>query len=537
LTRALRAGVEHSVAVKIGALESDWLTAVGTPSLDEQLPRGVHRLTIVFFLPDLNLTQTQNLTLPRTGPTRECRFTFNAGEPGSRVRMLISVVYAGRAIQAAELIGDVLDNPRDAPRDARLAFRVAVPMPNPSSMGSRELFDGTLQVANTSSGGLVGVGVRTYRSGTIHIPNFGQAPITIRDLLTELTDAAGATEPLDSRKSVDFLRRLALAGGELYDVVGKQLEDGGNAPFERVQVVQSDADAFMPLEFVYDLPAPADGARLCGNWKQALQVGRCEAAELHRRNKLGDLEVVCPAGFWAVSKIIERQSVNTLPLSALQKIDPGVWSEPGSTRSRLPKLNSGLVAWSDRVNNTVKHQSDALVNALNEVTRGKAMAAATWEQWLSTIEKHRPPLLVLLSHTTDETPARLQIGAESSSGRSLSQIRPAFVKANQNDRPIVLLLGCDTANVDRQAYSFAAKFREVGASVVFGTLSSILGEHAVPVARGLINALVEARAEAAAARSGVTLGEVWRKARRKLLANGDLAALCVIAYGDAGWRF
>jgi hypothetical protein len=179
-----------------------------------------------------------------------------------------------------------------------------------------------------------------------------------------------------------------------------------------------------------------------------------------------------------------------------------------------------------------------VLGTLDAVTGNKnnAVSVATWRDWAVKVKELRPGLLVLLSHTTDGTPAELEIGAEGSGERrALAQINARLVRASDEDTPVVLLLGCDTVVVEREAYSFAARFRECGASVVVGTLTSVLGEQVVPVANALIRGLSEGSKPRPGEGAAATFGEVWRRTRSRLLAEGELTALCVTAYGDAGW--
>ena len=46
----------------------------------------------------------------------------------------------------------------------------------------------------------------------------------------------------------------------------------------RIQVVVTETEAFIPVEFVYDLPTPTVDAGLCDNAERALADGRCDPA-------------------------------------------------------------------------------------------------------------------------------------------------------------------------------------------------------------------------------------------------------------------
>ena len=56
------------------------------------------------------------------------------------------------------------------------------------------------------------------------------------------------------------------------------------------------------------------------------------------------------------------------------------------------------------------------------------------------------------------------------------------MRASEDDAPIVLLLGCETAVTD-ELQSFVSRFQDLGAALVVGTTASVLGQRAAPVAQ------------------------------------------------------
>jgi hypothetical protein len=60
----------------------------------------------------------------------------------------------------------------------------------------------------------------------------------------------------------------------------------------------------------------------------------------------------------------------------------------------------------------------------------------------------------------------------------------------------------------------------------------VLGERAAPVARTIAAEL----AAASKRKKPVAAGDLILSLRRKLLAKGELTALCLTAFGDAGWQ-
>jgi hypothetical protein len=142
-----------------------------------------------------------------------------------------------------------------------------------------------------------------------------------------------------------------------------------------------------------------------------------------------------------------------------------------------------------------------------------------------------PTLLVLLSHTTEiGSSLALEIGAEQRC--RISQLLPGYVHTSSDQRPIVLLLGCETAVSDFGLQTFVARFQDLGAALVVGTVASVLGQRAASVASAVATELTEASAR----HTPVRAGELLRDVRRRLLAKGELTALCLTAFGDADWQ-
>jgi hypothetical protein len=140
--------------------------------------------------------------------------------------------------------------------------------------------------------------------------------------------------------------------------------------------------------------------------------------------------------------------------------------------------------------------------------------------------------MILLPHTvySDRLDvAGLEIGT--SDRKWASQIDATLVPPE--DRPVVaMLLGCATVGTEGVTYeSFPGAFRRAGVEVVIATLTKMLGRHAAPIAESLTEEIFEAwRADP------TPFGEAMVGLRRRALARGILAALSVVAFGDADWQ-
>jgi hypothetical protein len=97
-------------------------------------------------------------------------------------------------------------------------------------------------------------------------------------------------------------------------------------------------------------------------------------------------------------------------------------------------------------------------------------------------------------------------------------------------RPLVILLGCETAAKDTSIFELPPKFTDGGAAVVLGTITKVLGRHAAPVAGRIVAELARR-----AATGDVYITDAVRDVRRALLAEGQPFGLALVAYADGEW--
>jgi hypothetical protein len=546
MARAFHAGAEHAIKVRVGPIDDEWFGAEGAAPADSvgaQLPAGVeHTLAAIFFVPALGLKDRKALTLPATGPSDEVTFSLPPFRHRDRVEAWISLVFEGRHIQSARLAGFALDDPGSAPDQAAMSFQWAAIAPGLAEPGVREPFDASLWL-DAGGDGITGVGVPNADA----VISFGGESLDrvlndVRVQLRGLVDAPTRFEALTSDATVDLLRALAFQGRILHELIGKELEEavpGGT--LERIQIVQTDRIDYVPLEFVYDLLTPSEDAGLCEGWIDVVREGRGRCPESNHPPARLPRQVtrVCPLGFWALSRVIERQVIKARDVRSEAF---AVRVAPTSAKAQLAPVARALFAFSTRLDAAVAGQSTTVLETLKAVTNGNARVVSTWEDWESAISEE-PSLLVLLSHTVEhQSVTALEIGPEEHGSRiKLIELVPEFVMAQAGDPPVVLLLGCDTAVERNEFRSFVGQFLDCGAALVVGTITPVLGEHIAPVARSLIVSISAALGGGMAARRPAaapvsTFGDLLLDLRRTLLADGELTSLCISSFGDADWR-
>jgi hypothetical protein len=345
----------------------------------------------------------------------------------------------------------------------------------------------------------------------------------IRRRLGEIVEQPDDFGSLDAPGTVELLTFLAHHGKLMRDAL---VTDHLAEPLSRaryLQVVSSRADAFFPFELAYDFTAPGEEATLCPEALSALATGTLEI-ECPGRH---DETVVCPCGFWGISRVIERHSHQ--PGERL----PGGFvlrSSPEGNRREIPLRPITLSAASHRVDAFETGTISSLVSELARITGRPATSVENWADWEAEVVAAPPSVALLLPHTVHSEILDVQ-GLEIGAGdrRWAGDIDLRLIPSD--DRPvIVVLLGCDTATGGVAYERFPGLFRRAGAEIVVGTLTEVLGRHAAPVAVRLVEDLYQAVGS-----EPVRFGEVMVLLRRRLLALGFPMVLTLTTFGDADW--
>jgi hypothetical protein len=347
----------------------------------------------------------------------------------------------------------------------------------------------------------------------------------------ERAGGAGSEPVLDDRDetTLTVLRHLAQHGAEFYNqLAGQRFRDPGR----RIQLLNRTPDEYMPLEFVYDRGFPADDARLCDGWADALagdddECPCCGPATDLDEAALDNTPTLCPLGFWSLRKIIER----------LDPYGPGVGAEdrsvPRTGRRSLAPIDRALFGAS---HNVLERDRSETLDALRQIV-GDVRLADDWDAWREAVGAGPVPLLVALPHHgIKDAQDYLELGGEQTPepARILKRgrLRHLYVNPDRHDPgPIVLLIGCETAAEGATGYpAIARRFQQLHASIVVGTLAKVLGRHAAPVARELVRQLATADDPEA------DFATLMRRVRRRMLLKGYLMSMCLVALGDGDWR-
>jgi hypothetical protein len=514
---ALEAGVEYTLEVWIGVESEESITAPGAaPFPTDELPAGPNRIDVVFTsLDNREDVQRSHVTLPEKGDSDRAELALSFAEPGS-VFGRLALVHGGRVIQTAVFRADVV-----AARPSRIGRPEIVVeeviRSRITGVPEEDVFDLAVVVNRDTSGRKTTSAIHDEGVSIRSAEGLEESIEKLRDTLNAVADDPDAFSSMTEPKTQEWLFGLANFGFQLHQAF---IQDHGIEPgyfsHERIQIVAARADAYLPVEFFYDLEPPTL-VELCPEWKKAVLEGRCERCE---GLGIGDPRPICPSGFWGIKYVVERH------VHRAQDDSGGDWvlrREPVAGRDRLKPLESILWGVSD---NVVAGDRTALGRALSKKLL-PATRAATWSDIQEKVASVDPSMLFLVPHTEGSPLVpESEIGGEQ---EMMTRIRDRMGPPREKE-VVVVLLGCDTAKTGIPYQGMAAEFRRAGAAVVVSTINDILGRHAVPVAKQLLKIL-----KATSKETERSMGDTMRDLRRQGLAAGYPMALSVVAFGDADW--
>ena len=194
-----------------------------------------------------------------------------------------------------------------------------------------------------------------------------------------------------------------------------------------------------------------------------------------------------------------------------------------------------IFAASDKVDEDQQHphQIQTVLAALQQASGNHAQKVDDWTAWQQGVIQNQPTLLVMLPHHTIHPDLPIVHGLEISAGqrRWVTELENQDVQAQgSSQRPLVFLLGCETMSGDIPYESFVAAFLGLGAAIVLGTTTSVLGYHVAPVACKIAEIM-----QTIIASGTYSFGDVMLRLRRQALLDGYPMVLTLFAYGDASW--
>jgi hypothetical protein len=516
LEKAFVIGRRHKVAVWIGHMhhagESTISSGAGfAEDAVQQDPGRFTELTVT--LGHLDEAESKPLYHPNDQATssQPCEFDLTVGLDESIVCATIAVSQQNRVLQQFALLGNAVTASRRHSGSGKIRLNIQVLARSPEHDNPPSHVD---------------VSIVRPRGNAPHVLlQDGEASVvspwaeglrrTVEIVAGRLYDAAYAAATGDGQTAWhDLLRLLAAQGTQVHS----WLRDNGYGALDTAEIIQLlDADPTQPLpiEVVYDRGGVTSEAVPCAEWSNALATGSCANCPVPKGAFRSPH--ICPMGFWGLKKVIERQT------------GTGVQTPPG----RLEPLTSVMFAASG---NVLEGDYNTTRNVLKRAKFPKLTVVTKWEKWTGLIKRAKPTLIVMLPHQDYDATLEmdyLEIG-QNSQLRS-GELTDEYIRAPDGPFPVVLLLGCRTATASVSYQNFVSAFRSNGAPIVVGTLATVLGRDAAPIAQQFVNQLIGLRAKDTEPQR-IRFGETMRAVRRRMVGAQNVAALGLIAFGDSDWE-
>ena len=519
---ALEATKRYMLEVHIGHKQAGYYAGkVSLPEPPVRPEESAVILLVVFFeknsKPD---AESRTIRIPRIGESSRCEFEFTASDRAKVFEGWLSVYHNNRLLQEGVLRARVDGGAGELDQvPKRTVFNIrSRPRPLELGLESRALYGGTIRL----DGGGTATGVRGLQAARVNLPGLKYAVESLERVFNRMPWEDLAAEWVKDDRASERLSIIAQQGWQLHEALRanpliKRMEESGRP----LVVYAADANVRAPLELCYSKAQPKSTAKVCQRAAEAVAQGSCPKdceGQKEPRN------YVCPMGFWGLSKVIEWRSQEADSRDNPAMIE--VTNEPVPGRRSLKPLASVLVARSGRVTETSMQR-------LETVLRQNASSwreVKSWEDWEAAVGAERPTLLVLMAHVDNsERPPLLEVQTQK---KDPPGIDVSDVVGYPPQQPMVLLLGCGAATSLVDFMSLPAQFRRRHAAVVVASFAEVLAEQAPEMARSVIEVLSDCSREPQGTR---LLGEVLLSAKRKLVADGKLAGILLLAFGDADW--
>lgn len=520
LQHAFVAGKKHVLKVSVGRGASLQTGAAFDETIFADSPAAeAETLDLRFIYQEQVLAGT--VTLPRDTALNSDAWTVEFVVPGDaqQVEATIVVLHKGRVLQAATVSGRVVASLESIDAENKISFALT-PVHDFANLTQRAAFDASIVTDGKTGAAFAGasIGVRDLKGVDATIERMTNKLFKTSEAVT-IAGQGG-----DPQLYEKLLVYLAANGKVLHSMLIRQLMPALDAA-KRIQIVSTNPAGILPLEFVYSGVSPSHNATLCANWATALQAGHCEkCAQLTEEEQAAR---VCPVNFWALTKVIERHAPDVRRVDGHDFV---VHTHNSGPRRKLAPLGRALFAASD---NVPEDLVDSTLAQLRTVLRD-VDDTRTWKNWAANVQTNSPGLLVSMPHNALDPIfeiSTLEIGG--GDGLPAGGVLPKHVcKEGAEVGPLVLLLGCQTATGKPQPFhTFVGEFRHCGASIVVGTLATVLAEHAAPIVQAIVRELTKASANNVS-----TVGDLLLGIRREMFTQGILISLAVAAFGDADWE-
>lgn len=516
----------YKLEVRIGLPEGTWQNSpivFDTATVFRDSTAQEERIDLLFSYDGGKTIEQAYTMLPRSGNSTPVDFLFRTGTQPA-FDGVIEAYHKNKLIQKISLSIPVRKTGEDAARDGisiKLLFCSNKTLDN---LGSNMEYGASVTYREGDQAGASLNGMAGNKPLSLyHSQALSKLMVEIRDLIQKAVIKIDEhPEDLHAPKNVALLRKLAFKGNDLFVHHLKK----NNKLKGPLQVI-SNRPEFVPLDFVYELPPPALTATLCDNAREALREGACRNCY---DKTLSPAPHICPFGFWGFSQIIER--------SCIEKADaePGdylIQAEPIAGRDELDLFHHTLYAATVKIDAHTPQLIQKVKQALSQYSF-KAEQAEDWTNWSRITQAHNPDSLVLLVHVEKEKETEIdQVEIGDQQFLLQNYFNSSYLMPTPSQRaPFVILIGCETADIENQGFDLSDRLLREGAAIVISNFTKIRGRHAGPIVIKLVEFFQQEKKKGEV----MTLGKVMLKLRQFLLSEGIMVGLALVAHGDAQWK-
>ena len=521
----------YQLVVRIAADEA--MAAAGAPAFPDVPADSAAGTELTVVVTDLGgppgeirEAQQARLLLPRTGDSAPVTFPLRTGPAGSLLELRVAVLHGHRFVQTGLLRARV--------GSGTVEFRVeAVVHADVEELATSTPHDAAL-VLNHTAAGSAAVAALTPAGSFVRVSSDITGSVAgltgpLQRLVSKPRGFTGFRSKAYQELLIELARRGRLLNTALFGHRPDQRspQQQALAAATRISVLCADPDTVVPLEFLYDRPlkvSPGDKLTFCGGARAHLIAGDCPNARADTPTT-----IVCPVGFWAATKILERHVVaaptdGSAPVLALAPA-------PDVERHAIP-LGAVFAAAAARADH---NDGQAWTTAAAGMTDVELVDS--WVKLTDLAEDRRSTatpvdIVLLVTHVirTQENDVELELGT----GDAWSIVND-FEPMLQRDaarNPLMVVLGCGTAVADVPLFRPPGRMLDCGAPAVVASLVTVLGRHIVPVA---VQLLAQLRRAAAAGGNGALLGDALLAARKQCLLDGHAAVMALAVFGDTDW--
>ena len=512
---------QYQLCIKIGRKDIAFLKPTEeidtSKEFEDQKVQEIE-ITLVVKISSMANQLKETILLPREGDSDMAVFKVKTPKRQGELVTEILAYHKSRLLQHAKLVMAVKQ--KDKKSDYKKPdFRIVASLkPNLANLASSSDFNASILIPNKADNKASLVGI--IGNTPLSLPYNSGIKVLV-DKIKKNIERVAATinkEPkLTDQANVDLLRVLANQGYLLYNNFLRKPNLQGH-----LQLVNNSGD-YLPLDMAYTLGAPDAQSKLCEHAEEALLKGKCMECIKSREDEQSN---ICPFGFWSLSRVVERhqyQNGGSTQSGYELKVDSG------SQQGALHLLKNALHGCTRKVDEAKKAMSDAVSDSLKKFC-GAVKVVKDWKAWKSALSGD-PDSLILIVHVENNPVTQVDAIEIGKALLDKTQFDGRYLPSQKKGKaPFVILIGCETSNIDAYMFDTVSQLFVNGAGIVVSNFTKIMGDQAGEIVMQLVELLKnEAEKE-------MRFGEIMLKLRQQLVARGRLVGLSLLAHGDTDWK-